>query len=158
MPIRVLSLLAFFLSSAVYAENFDVQIGAFENPDVARIQLPANIGELRSTSGPNGLTRFVVGPYSSRAEADAARDRLRESGFAGAFVRATAGTRYEVSQPAPVQAVNASTESYAASEPSASQRDLDTLMSLSDEERRDLVYLDGKLHRKVGDEFIPIRE
>ncbi|MEM8745048.1 MAG: SPOR domain-containing protein [Pseudomonadota bacterium] len=161
---RVTALCALFLTCAVSADSFDVQIGAFRNPDATNIKLPASVGELRRTSGPGGLTRFVVGPYDSRAAAATALATLKSAGFDGAFIRTSesstgtvqvnASTRGSLSTP------SSETRGQSDKDPATgiSQSDLDRLMKLSEEERRDVVLLDGKLHRKVGDEFIPLRD
>lgn len=158
MFIRTLAVMALFISNASHAQGFDVQIAALKNPDAAQIELPTDVGELRSTFGADGLTRFLVGPFVSRADADQARDRLRAAGFSGSFVRANQDAGFAVDRRDVASSNPPSSAAIADSGSSVSQRDLETLQSLSDEERRDLVYLDGKLHRKVGDDFIPLRD
>ncbi|MFK7885926.1 MAG: SPOR domain-containing protein [Gammaproteobacteria bacterium] len=152
---RALTLAAILFSSVAYADSFDVQIGAFRNPDVANIVLPANVGELRSTSGPDGLTRFVVGPFFTRVDAEQARDRLKDSGFNGAFIRSTQDTRTVARESAYVSDSSDSNASYTINDTSTSTTYSDQYASDGD---GDVVYLDGKLHRKVGDQFVPIRE
>lgn len=161
--IRALFLLAIILSGVGHADSFDVQIGAYRNPDNARIDLPANVGELRSILGPSGLTRFVVGPFANRAEAELALARLEAAGFGDAFIRvtqdgSTAASRSALTQTAVSYTKDESVADQRSDASSVSQRDLDIFMSLSEEERRDLVFLDGRLHKKVGDEFIPYRD
>lgn len=151
---RALLLLTLAVSGVAYADSFNVQIGAYRNPDVIGIEVPATIGEIQRSKGPDGLTRLMVGPFASRDAAEKAQDELKAAGFGGAFIRATldasmATARSQTKSAAPRVAVK--------HESGAAQRDLDILAGLSAEERRDLVYLDGRLHRKVGDEFIPLR-
>jgi len=152
---RALLIATVLISSFAHADSFDVQIGAFRNPDVAKIVLPANVGELRSTSGPDGLTRFVVGPFVTRTDAELARDRLRDSGFGGAFIRTTQDTRTFVQESSYVSNSYDSAATYTIDDASTTQADADQYVSNGD---GDVVYLDGQLHRKVGDQFIPIRD
>lgn len=154
---RTLLLIALFITGIAHADSFDVQIGAFRSPDTSKIKLPANVGELRTTSGPNGLTRFLVGPYSNRADANRAQDTLRAAGFKGAFVRAAQQGRIRVSASTTSSSLKSGNASSSNSN-EMSQEALQKLISLSEEERRGLVILDGKLHRKVGDEFVPVRD
>ncbi len=142
MPSRIVLIFAVFFSSVAQADTFDVQIGAFRNPAAASISLPADVGEMRSERGADGLTRFVVGPFSSRTDADQARDRLRATGFDGAFVRASSGA----STPSQY-----SVTTYSADVAETSSQD-------SFEGEGEVVMLDGRLHRKVGDRFIPLQE
>lgn len=147
MLVRALVIAAVFVSNFAYADTFDVQIGAFRNPDVARISFPDEIGELRSTSGPDGLTRFVVGPFATRAEAERARDQLQSAGYGGAFVRSSGERRVTVQQ------------SYSVAETQTEvQRDTQPLMRDVSDEEGEVVYLDGRLHRKVGSQFVPIQQ
>jgi hypothetical protein len=150
--VRALVIAAVFVSSFAYADSFDVQIGAFRNPDVARISFPDEIGELRSTSGPDGLTRFVVGPFGTRAEAERARDQLQGAGYSGAFIRSSGERRVVVQQSYSVS------DSYSASDSQAEvQRDTQVSTSEMSDQEGEVVMLDGRPHRKVGDQFFPIR-
>ena len=150
---RAVWVLIFLTGVAARADTFDVQIGAFRNPNVTDIELPDNVGELRSTSGPDGLTRFVVGPFPSRGDADRVRDQLRASGFPGAFVRAAQDGRAPTTVAERVTVVEAS-----AGERPMSLQDIERIEKIEAEYDGDVVYLDGRLHRKVGDRFIPVNE
>lgn len=155
MLLRICLLLSIVVSIAASAADFDVQIGAFRNPDAASLKVPAEIGSVRTSRSDDGLTRVLVGPFASRTEAAAARDRLRSMGYPGAFLRSAGLSARAAVTPTVVESAHRSAP---ADTSGPSQRDLDLLMSLSDEERRDVVYLDGRLHRKVGDQFIPLRD
>ncbi len=160
---RVIVLAAIFLSTAAYADSYDVQIGAFRDPDTSKIQLPADVGELRTTAGPNGMTRFMVGPFANRDDAKSALAELKSAGFEGAFIRkspaqgkaapVTASADADHRQPKMTKEAGRQDQSS-----DISQQDLDKLMTLSAEERQDIVFLDGRLHRKVGDEFVPLTD
>lgn len=143
---RILPLLVALTTFAVvghaHADTFDVQIGAFKRPDASALNLPAGVGQLRSILGDDGLTRFVVGPFTSRAAADDARDQLRAAGYPGAFVR-TGATQAPPLQERPATFV-------------AEDRPVSAPVDM--EEQGELVTLDGKLHRKIGSRFIPVEE
>ncbi|MEM6639665.1 MAG: SPOR domain-containing protein [Pseudomonadota bacterium] len=126
-------------TNAALADHFNVQIGAYKSPATAAQTVPADAGEVRQIKGDDGLTRLVVGPFHTRADADQARDELRVNGFPGAFVRSG------LSGGKAVQEVSATY--------SAPQSDIEA----DSDAEGELVYLDGKLHRKVGDTFIPVK-
>lgn len=157
---RLLFLVTLLASVVVHADKYDIQIGAFKSPDASGIKLPAGVGELRTTPGPNGLTRFVVGPYASKAEAIRAQEALKAAGFDGAFLRNAQRTTDSMSARAKADAAaNVAHKEIAASNRKSSElsdSDLLKLMALSEEERSNVVVLDGRLHRKVGSEFIPL--
>ncbi len=155
MLIRALLLVALAVSGVAHADSFNVQIGAYRNPDVNGIEVPANIGEVQRTTGPGGLTRLMVGPFAGRELAEKARDELKAAGFKGAFIRSTLDASTATTQsPTEYTAPRVSVEH----ESGISERDLAIVAKLSEDERRALVYLDGRLHRKVGDDFIPLRD
>ncbi len=138
--------------------DFDVQIGAFRNPDPTSLKVPASVGELRAMASSDGLTRFLVGPFASKSEAARARDELRSIGYKGAFIRATEDAT-GASTPIAAKPGSAPGKDIKNSDVvSPSKSDLELLSSLSYEERSNVVYLDGRLHKKVGETFVPLRD
>jgi hypothetical protein len=98
------------------------------------------------------LTRFVVGPFGTRAEAERARDQLQGAGYSGAFIRSSGERRVVVQQSYSVS------DSYSASDSQAEvQRDAQVSTSDISDQEGEVVMLDGRPHRKVGDQFFPIR-
>ena len=141
--LKSIPLLLVLFAGTVRADSYSVQIGTYRTPDRDALEerVPADLGELRSTTTPSGLTQFRVGDFASREDAEEALDTLRESGFDDAFVRRLGET-----------------QAHTESESTKPRDDSALLSSLSEEERRNVVYLDGRLHRKVGDEFIPLED
>ncbi|MEM7081565.1 MAG: SPOR domain-containing protein [Pseudomonadota bacterium] len=139
---RSCAVLLSLLGATSYADLYDVQIGAFRNPNPA-VTVSPDIGELRHTVGNDGLTRVLVGPYASKSDANRARDALRAAGFGQAYIR-TASTAAAV--------IPSSTSHVDDVMP-----DPDAMTADDMELEGERVMLDGKPHRKVGDRFIPIK-
>lgn len=141
------------LSNAV-AADFTIQIGAYQNLSDNIIQRAESLGSVK-TSSVGKLTRVTIGSYASRESAAQDLARVKASGFDGAFVRTavSSSTAAVVAQ----QASHYDTHSHGPDThvhlPNSIQRKLD---EIDIEDRENVVILDGKLHRKVGDSFVPL--
>lgn len=143
--IRIAVLLSSLISFTVHAESYGVQIGTYRNPDRDLIEdRVEDIGEIHTSMTATGLTRFHIGSFASLSEAEDALQRLQGAGFEDAFILGQVDPQL------------AGAEADERAEPSLPQGDSALLSSLSEEERRSVVYLDGRLHKKIGDQFIPL--
>jgi hypothetical protein len=147
-------------AGAAAADEYSVQIGAFERPDPSFVAAAEAIGKLYRSRNSNGLTRIQVGRYASLEEANVALRALAGAGYADAFVvnksarlsdSARAG---EVGQGGqrPLQASATTSRS-----PSTRGDESNLLANVPAELRSRTVLLDGKLHVMEGDRFIPLR-
>jgi len=139
-------------SVAGNAAEYAIQVGAFKNPNAGYAENLRGYGEV-NTAQSNSITVFTVGRYGSVAEANADLGRI-EADYPGAFVRnmPAAARSVATASPRPTAAVQ-STSTRIRTTP-----DTQLWESLSDSERRRVVYLDGVLHLKQGDQFVPLAE
>ena len=122
--------------------NYTVQVGAYGAVDTQEINKLESYGVV-NTRQVGSLTRVAVGETADLAEAQTLLAQLQSAGYSDAFIRRTSG-QSEV------------TSAHHHSHGSHSHSHSELLDKLSDEERRLAVYLDGKLHLKRGNEFIPV--
>lgn len=133
------------LASTTASAEFSVQIGAFRTVGSGFEDDARAFGSVYTDVTAAGVTRVRVGPFSSRAEADAAVRDIRAAGYNDAFVLRTG------------MDASSSLPSVAAAPPVSVSHtsDFDRLPA---DVRANAVYLDGALHVKEGDRFIPLRE
>ncbi len=152
------------VGASAQAQTYAVQIGAFSNPNAQVLDEARRIGDLYTAPAPNGLTRYRVGPFATEQLALRARDTLRQLGFPDAFIKVEQ-EREAMDQPPGEQMSDAepspATSEVPAKLVSSGRRELSGdevqyLMSLSPAERSAVVYLDGRLHKKIDGEFVPI--
>jgi len=68
------------------ADEYSVQIGAFETPEPGFAEAAEKVGKLYQTRSPGGLTRIQVGRYASLEEANVALRALTGAGYSDAYV------------------------------------------------------------------------
>lgn len=136
-------------ASGAQASDYVVQIGAFSK-DVSDYLEPArSYGQIVERQTSSGATSYSVGPFASESDARTALDLLQEH-YPDAFVRqhqgdaATIASSRTTTSPVIARTGNLS--------------NAQTLANLTAEERERVVYLDGILHVKEGDEFIPLAQ
>lgn len=139
------------------ASEYTIQVGAFKSPSQSYADNLRSFGEVNTAQSSSGVTVFTVGRYNSVDEAKGDLNRIADQ-YPGAFVR---------NMPASARSADiASSTSSAAAAPAAaparkarsSSPDTQLWESLSESERRRVVYLDGVLHLKQGDQFVPLDE
>lgn len=138
------------------ADEYSVQIGAFERPDPKFAEAAEEIGKLYRSRNGNGMTRIQVGRYGSLEEANVALRALNGAGYADAYVvnksarlsDALAGGEY-------VQTSTRTASAITSTGPRADESSL--LANVPEEVRSRTVLLDGRLHVMEGNRFIPLR-
>ncbi len=147
---------------SVNADDYGVQVGAFEVIDPAFIDKLVGYGEIIELSN-DGLTRVIVKAGNSRADNEYLLKTLQDAGFGDAFIRSLGATSEVNASYKRGRKVNPSDHDINSSgehlHNGQSHRHIEedaAWLRLSPEERRNAVYLDGKLHLKQGDEFIPL--
>ncbi|MCR9279832.1 MAG: SPOR domain-containing protein [Pseudomonadaceae bacterium] len=136
-------------ASGAIANDYVVQIGAFTK-DVREYLEPArSYGQIVQRATASGATSYSVGPFGSEADARTALDLLQEH-YPDAFVRRHSRDSLVAQSPA------AATPAVIARTGNLSNEQ--TLANLTAEERERVVYLDGILHVKEGNEFIPLSQ
>lgn len=124
------------LASISFAGDFTVQLAALSKPNPEFETQAANHGEVRTSASPEGLIRYRIGHFDTLFDAEEFVIKLRNEGFTRAYVVALSETAV---------AIESSTE-------------LPELGSLPSDVRDQVVLLDGELHVKEGDNFIPVAQ
>ncbi len=157
-PIRLLALASFTM--AVFAGSnamgaYAVQIGTFKNPNTDFVSAARSIADVSAQLNRKGHTVYQMGPFDSYTAANEMLLRAKELGYDDAFVNQT--TRADSERSAPVSGAAPGLRNAAMSQPSSRAQTggipTSMLNSLSAEERKRVVYLDGVLHIKEGAKF-----
>ncbi len=142
------------VSIPAMAEHFGVQVGAYRSLSDSTLEQASALGSVTKVSA-GELTTVVIGQFESYESALQALDNIKANGFADAFVR-----RLPHSEPAPSDVSHAGdyeSHSHGGVEHVHLPSDIEQrLARMTEEQRKDIVILDGKLHRKVGEQFIPL--
>ncbi len=160
----VLGLFGTQYSQLLYAD-YTVQIGAFSKPSDAFAAPARSIGQVNTTATSNGITIFTVGDFDTMTSAKDALDSLRND-YPDAFVRNIPGSRKPVAASRPAEPTTTGMATPTPTEPKTrrltatqgSSEDSQLWNSLTDDERKRVVYLDGVLHLKQGERFVPLAE
>ena len=140
------------------AAEFTIQVGAFKNPSQAFAEEVRQYGEVNSAQNGRGITIFTLGRYGSKGEAQADLARIQDA-YPGAYVRnmpssaRTPNLAESSAAPSTAKASKATSIVSSTSTPEAALWE-----SLTDAERRRVVYLDGVLHLKQGENFVPLSQ
>ncbi|MFK7913795.1 MAG: SPOR domain-containing protein [Pseudomonadales bacterium] len=158
MPVALTVLLG---ASTSQAATYTIQIGAFKTPNATFADQARSVGEVYATQRASGVTAVSVGSFDSSAEASSALARI-EDNYPGAFVRhANTDSRRLLAAGSGSERAAASatrTAPAARSTTASSSNTSDVFATLSAKERKNVVYLDGVLHFKQGDQFLTLAE
>lgn len=142
------------VSHAAAQDRYVVQVGAYEHERPELLQTLESYGEPVTVRVADDLVRVAVGYYPTVADAQETLLSLQDAGFPDAFVRERQGqfaalnVSNDVVETAPLTVYSRNAQM------SANEK----LDSLSKEERDNVVLLDGRLHIKNGNEFIPLAQ
>lgn len=120
--------------------NFSIQIGAYHQVSKALTDSLEQYDNV-STEYANNLTRVLLGKFNSKQEAELLLNRLKEDGYNDAFIRSIGTSSESTNQ---------------GHSHGRADRDYTELDLLDPSDKPFAVYLDGKLHLKKGDTFIPV--
>ncbi|MGI9326040.1 MAG: SPOR domain-containing protein [Pseudomonadales bacterium] len=149
-----------FAAAASAAEPFTIQIGAFKTPNET-YSLPARtVGEIYATQRGKGIVALSVGRFADVDEATAALAQISQH-YPSAYVRhAHPQAQLHSDNKAPATANKTPLPTTTPADVADQQQPLETelLSTLTDDERKHVVYLDGKLHYKQGNTFVPLAQ
>lgn len=163
---KIISLLLLLTASWITSADsthFSVQVVATENPDLGHFREVTEFGSLYTEKTGEGLVRVKVGLYPSRGEAEQALRGVQAKGFSGAFI--TPATEQPATLPADgnigssTLVTNEITPDETLLQSESSQiipEQLPAWGRLTEEQKRNVVYLDGVLHLRKNGEFIPL--
>ena len=137
------------------SSHFSIQIAATQDADLTRFREITEFGKLSTEETGSGLIRVKVGSFKSRADAERALQNIRAKGFAEAFI-----TSPSIKVTSPPK----NTETETVNSTPIKPQDNDVVIPeatpawsrLTEEQKRNVVYLDGVLHLRVNGEFIPL--
>jgi hypothetical protein len=121
-------------------------MGAYERPELSENESAARVAKVYMFKGATGLTRIMVGRFSSSADAQATLDALKTAGYRDAFITRSNEKAFN------------DVEQLTGSQDSGSRRADANWNHLSKELRAKLVILDGRPHIKDGDRFTPLEQ
>lgn len=125
--------------------DYTVQIAALRQPSAGLFDSASRFGEVRMVKTSEGITRYQVGRFANAGDARPIRDRLRSAGYTDAFVRHVPNLDAD-------GATAITTIDEVSKLPSVSSAAAD----VPEEVREHMVLLDGELHVKDGDRFVPL--
>lgn len=130
------------------ANDYVVQFGALKQPYEAYSEKAHRIGRVYTVTTTSGFTLYKMGPFESGASAIEAMGQLRSLGYLDAYIKD------DSSKPEAITPRMANSTS-------KTSKDVDPRMAvaaLPDAVRSKIVYVDGVLHVKEGDQFTPLGE
>lgn len=137
------------------SSHFSIQIAATQDANLARFREVTEFGTLSTEETGSGLIRVKVGSFNSRSEAERVLQNIHAKGFSEAFITspsAEASSLPENTSTATASSTTAVSQGSNAVIPEASP----AWSRLSEEQKRNVVYLDGVLHLRVDGAFIPL--
>lgn len=144
-------------STATTAAEYAIQVGAFKSPTQTFAENLRSYGEVNTSQSSSGITIFTVGRYGSVDEAKGDLNRIAAD-YPGAFVRNMPSAAGSVDVASMASGASTAATRKVATQQRKKSPDTQLWDSLSDSERRRVVYLDGVLHLKQGDQFVPLDE
>ena len=136
-------------TAAVYAESYYVQLGAYRDPSNANLSSTGSLGQLEQRAGAGGLTRIRIINIESKTAASEVLVQAKEQGFSDAYI----GERSSRGNSNKTASNSMSIPAYSG----PSDRRISAARDkVSPEQYGNIVYLDGKLVLKEGNEFRPL--
>ena len=140
------------VTGETWASQYAIQLEASKSPYLERFEVLSNYGSLYTETADNGYIRTRLGPYESKRKTLDTLRYVHEEGFTDAIIVKHRGNI--ITQPA-------SSSRTIKRQSDFENIDVKTLKEwnmLTPEQQKKLVYLDGELHVKDGDNFIPLDE
>jgi hypothetical protein len=159
MKIVALFLILFITGFNVQAEStsYVLQVGAYKQLDMTRFSVLEQHGTLYTEeSAGQGFTRVTLGNFDSRAEAQDALINVHKLGFQDAFLR-SAGSSVAATFEADDAPIVEMPSSYN-SDGYLNPQSLPIWNQLSNDQRKNVVYLDGILHIEEDGQFIRLSD
>ena len=160
MKLRALFLGLMLVSFNAFGEDntYTIQLEASKQPDLNRYSTIEQYGVLYTEETNRGLVRVRIGNYDSTSEAKSALGQIKSQGFNDAYITVTSADAGATSQPLADSYSLIPASSAPGDTPIRSPESLPIWHDLSEEQRANVVYLDGVLHIKEGDTFTPLSQ
>lgn len=143
MKFNLFFILLFTVSGNSFAgsSTLSIQILASEEPNISTIESSTGFKELYTEDSGLGFIRVKLGSYHSRGEAERALNEVKEKGFPDAFI-----TSYNKGEKSHTHSVIKT----------FSPEDSPAWPRLTEEQKQNIVYVDGVLHVHENGNFIPL--
>lgn len=151
---KILILLTLITGSA-WASQYAVQLEASKSPSLDRYKDLSEYGRLYTVAANNGYTRTRLGPYENKSKALDVLDKVQAAGYTDAFI---AKQQNGDTTPSVSSSVKSHTSKRQYDIENFDVKTLKEWKMLTPEQQANLVYLDGILHVKNGNKFIPLDE
>ncbi len=161
MHTRLIFLFLLAISLNALAKNalFSIQIAATEAPNLTFFKETTGFNSLYSEETESGLVRIKLGSYISREEAEQDLIKIKNKGFPDAFITSYTGKKTIKSTKLKKQPA-ISSEEITINEPKENKllppSSSPAWSKLTEAQKRNVVYVDGILHLRDGDKFIPL--
>ncbi len=142
-----ISSMTFIAQAGHHGNAYTVQIATYKNLPTNFLTSAEAFGDVH-TSQTGELTRVSVGSFNSRSEAQALLSRIKQAGYDDAFINQL-GTSNAANRS---HSSSSSQDSFQAN-PSS---EMAKFRNLPEAEKDRAVFVDGKLHLKDGNQFIPV--
>jgi hypothetical protein len=149
---RSLLVVLSLISAPSWASQYAIQLEASKVPKLERYRSLSAFGSLYTEAAGNGYIRTRLGPYQSRGEALEVLDQVHSAGYRDAIITPQTGQKKTIA------ALPANPGKHRYDIESFDVKTLKEWKMLSPEQQKNLVYLDGALHVKSGNEFVPLYE
>lgn len=155
----LLIFLSSFASTSLMADTYGIQVGAFKNVPAGLIGKLEDYAAVTTLQG-KAVTSIIVGNYTTVSAAEMTLFELQNAGFSSAFIRDIDKARTQVQSSGQTRSsvVNSHDKSSGNGyeHPLFNAAEQAKWKTLSPSQQRNAVLLDGKLHLKQGDKFVPI--
>jgi len=150
MTLKLFFILLVFSSLNVLADNslYSIQIAAVKHTTLGFYERVTGFDSLYEENSSAGFKKIKLGPYSSREDAEKSLEMVKNKGFSDAFISLYTTQLNGVSK-------NKQLDRFVGS---VAPNTLPVWSRLTEEQRKNVVYLDGVLHVREGDDFKPISE
>jgi hypothetical protein len=150
MKFKLFLILLVFSSVNVLADTslYSIQIAAVKNTSLNFYEQTTGFDTLYEERSSAGFMKIKLGPFSNLEEAEKNLAMVKNKGFSDAFISQYVSQLNFVSKNKHSGQIDGSTA------PDA----LPVWARLTEEQRKNVVYLDGVLHVRVGADFKPISQ
>lgn len=149
MRIFLLVTILVFYSSLIWADKYTIQVGAFHQISEYTLSSVARYGAYQQEKKGH-LIRLMVGSFDTRPDAETLLSEINKS-YPEAFVRLVDQHGGDEKH----QHYDEETPRH--QHPHFNGEEIIKWQSLSEDQRKHAVYLDGRLHLKYGDHFTPVK-
>lgn len=142
------------ITGQAWASQYAVQLEASKTPQPEKFSTLSIHGNVYTEAASNGYIRTRLGPYNSKGRALEVLNEVHQAGYPNAIIAKHQSNSSTTITPA----ITSKSAKHKYDIENFDVKTLEEWKMLTPEQQNNLVYLDGKLHVKNGDSFIPLSE